>query len=278
MLSGVPLGEVVTLAVAVLVGGAVTGLLAGLFGIGGGAIAVPVLYEVFGVLGVPEAVRMQLCIGTSLAIIVPTSLRSYLTHRRKGTIPPGILRVWAAPAVAGVVTGSLLAAVAPAWVFKVAFVVVTALIASKLLFGRADWRLSEALPGRGVMSAYGYVIGLYASLVGVGGGSLVALFLTLHGETIHVAVAVSAGLGFIIAGVGTLGYVIAGWPHGGALPPFSVGFVSLVGVVLMAPVSTFTASYGARLAHAMPRRRLEIAFGCFLYLVAFRFLVSLFWA
>jgi uncharacterized membrane protein YfcA len=278
MLSGVPLAELVWVAFAIVVGGAVTGLLAGLFGIGGGAIAVPVLYEVFRVLGVSDAVRIQLCVGTSLAIVVPTTLRSYLTHRRMGTIPPGILRTWTAPALVGVLTGSLIAAVAPAWVFKLTFLVVTALIASKLVFGRADWRITEGLPGRGVMSLYGYLIGLYASLVGVGGGSLVTLFLTLHGETIHVAVAVSAGLGVLISLAGTVGYVIAGWPHRGELPPFSLGFVSLLGVVVMAPISTFVASYGARLAHATSRRRLEIAFGCFLYLVALRFLVSLVWS
>ena len=118
MLLGVPLGEWVLLAAAVVSAGVVTGILAGLFGIGGGAIIVPVLYEVFRILGVPEEVRMQLCVGTSLAIIVPTSLRSFLAHRAKGNLPVEIIRTWAPPITAGIVVGAVIAAFAPSWVFK----------------------------------------------------------------------------------------------------------------------------------------------------------------
>ena len=103
--------------------GILVGILAGLFGIGGGAIIVPVLYEVFRALGVPEDVRMQLCIGTSLAIIVPTTVRSYLGHKKKGAAMPNVVRIWALPAVVGVAIGSVVASYAPAAVFKIAFVV-----------------------------------------------------------------------------------------------------------------------------------------------------------
>src|SRR5947209_13417069 len=105
---GVSVGEIALLVAAVLVAGVATGILAGLFGIGGGAIIVPVLYEVFRILGVPEEVRMQLCVGTSLAIIIPTTVRSYLTHRAKGAVLMDVLRIWAVPAVAGVVVGSVI--------------------------------------------------------------------------------------------------------------------------------------------------------------------------
>ena len=98
-LLGTPVGELAFLAAAILVAGAVTGLLAGLFGIGGGALIVPVLFEVFGILGVPDEVRLQLCVGTSLAIIVPTNLRSYLAHRAKGAVVTGVARRWALPAI-----------------------------------------------------------------------------------------------------------------------------------------------------------------------------------
>src|ERR1700704_5290996 len=133
---GVPAGDLVWLAPAVVAAGILTGILAGLFGIGGGAVIVPVLFEVFRVLGVPEEVRMQLCIGTSLAIIVPTTIRSYLAHRLKGEGIREVVRRWALPAVAGVATGSALAAFAPGAVFKVAFVLVASFIAIKLLFAR----------------------------------------------------------------------------------------------------------------------------------------------
>src|ERR1700689_4389385 len=124
MLFGVGLSEIIWLAVAVVIGGVVTGILAGLFGIGGGAVIVPVLYEVFRLLNVSEEVRMQLCVGTSIAIILPTTIRSYLTHRAKGLVIPNVIRLWAAPAVVGVICGAVIAAFAPAAVFKIAFVVI----------------------------------------------------------------------------------------------------------------------------------------------------------
>ncbi len=271
----VPVNELIWLAAAILVGGAVTGVLAGLFGIGGGAVIVPVLFEVFRVLGVPEEVRMQLCIGTSLAIIVPTTIRSYLAHRLKGEGIREVVRRWALPAVAGVATGSLMAAFAPGAVFKVAFVLVASFIAIKLLFARDSWRLGDDLPGAPAMTAYGFTIGLCSSLMGVSGGSLANLVLTLYGRSIHNAVAISAGLGVPISIAGTIGYMVAGFKHQALLPPLSVGFVSLIGVLLMAPVSSFTALYGARLAHALSRRRLEVAFAIFLLAASARFLISL---
>jgi uncharacterized membrane protein YfcA len=275
MLLDVPLGELVWLAAAIIVSGAVTGILAGLFGIGGGAVIVPALYEVFRILGVPEEVRMQLCIGTSLAIIVPTTIRSYLAHRERGEGIREVVRLWAVPAVVGVAIGSLLAAFAPGIVFKIAFVVIVSIIAVKLLFGRDSWRLGDDLPGRPAMTFYGFLVGLCSSLLGVSGGSLSNLVLMLYGKPIHNAVAISAGLGVPISIAGTLGYALAGLRYQALLPPLSVGFVSVIGLVLMAPVSSFVAVYGARLAHAMSRRRLEIAFGLFLLAVAARFVVSL---
>jgi uncharacterized membrane protein YfcA len=275
MFPDVPFGELAVLAAAIILSGVVTGILAGLFGIGGGAVIVPVLYEVFRILGVAEEVRMQLCIGTSLAIIVPTTIRSYFAHRERDQGIREVVRQWAAPAVVGVATGSLLAAFAPGIVFKVAFVAIVSFIAVKLLFGRDSWRLGDDLPGRPAMTFYGFLIGLCSSLLGVSGGSLSNLVLMLYGKSIHNAVAISAGLGVPISIAGAVGYALAGLRHQALLPPLSIGFVSVVGLVLMAPVSSFVAVYGARLAHAMSRRRLEIALGAFLLAVAVRFLVSL---
>ena len=123
MLLGYPIGEIALLALWIAGAGILVGILAGLFGIGGGAIIVPVLYEVFRVLDVPEDVRMQLCIGTSLAIIVPTTVRSYIAHKKKGAVIPEVVRIWALPAIVGVAIGSVAASFAPAPVFKIAFVV-----------------------------------------------------------------------------------------------------------------------------------------------------------
>ena len=275
MISGVPLGEILLLIAGIVTGGVVTGLLAGLFGIGGGAVIVPVLYEVFRILDVPDEVRMQLCVGTSLAIIVPTNIRSYLTHRAKGAVDHGVVRLWVFPAIGGIVIGSIVAAFAPAAVFRMAFVVIAGVIAFKLLFGRDSWRIADDFPGQPAMSAFGFLVGLSSSLMGVSGGSVSNMIQTLYGRTIHQAVATSAALGVPISIVGTLGYVLAGLPHHALLPPLSVGFVSLLGVVVMAPVASFVAPYGARLAHALPRRQLEIGFAIFLLIVCARFVVSL---
>jgi len=236
---------------------------------------VPVLYEVFRALGVPEEVRMQLCIGTSTAIIVPTNIRSFLVHRAKGAVMMDVVKVWAIPAVLGVATGSAIAAFAPAALMKIVFVLITGVIAIKMLAGREDWRISDDLPGTAAMTGYGYLIGLGASLIGISGGSISNMILTLHGKSLHAAVATSAGLGVPITIVGTVGYMLAGLPRSGLLPPLSIGFVSLIGLVLMAPIASLFAGYGARLAHALPKRRLEIIFAIFLLSVMVRFLISL---
>ena len=273
---GHSLGEIALLAAWIAGAGILVGILAGLFGIGGGAIIVPVLYEVFRSLGVPEDVRMQLCIGTSLAIIVPTTVSSYLGHKKKGAVIVDLVRIWALPAVAGVAIGSVTASYAPSAVFKIAFVIFAAFIAARMLFGSERWSLGSELPGRGLLTFYGFVTGLFSSLVGVSGGAVSNAVLTLYGRPMQQAVATSAGVGVPITIAGTIGYMLAGWRHLAELPPLSIGFVSLIGVALMAPVSSYMTRYGVRLAHWLPRRQLEIAFGIFLVIVSLRFLLSLF--
>lgn len=275
MIAGISYNELAWLAAAIVAGGVLAGFLAGLFGIGGGAIIVPVLYEVFRIIGVPDDVRMQLCIGTSLAIIVPTTIRSYVAHRARGAVMPDVMRIWMAPMVIGVGIGSVLAAFAPQAVFKVAFVILAAIIAARLLFGGDKWRFGDELPGTPGMVAYGLGIGLAGSLMGVSGGSMSTMVLSLYGKPIHAAVGTAAGLGVPLTIAGTIGYIVAGWSHMAALPPLSLGFVSLIGVALMAPVSSWVAIFGVRAAHALPKRQLEIAFGIFLLLVSIRFVVSL---
>lgn len=275
MLLGVSLHEILWLVLTIVVAGVVTGVLAGLFGVGGGAVIVPVLYEVFRVLGVPEDVRMQLCVGTSTAIIVPTVIRSFLVHRARGLVIPGVIGKWALPAVAGVAVSAVIAAFAPPYVFTLAFIIIATFMATKLLFASNRWSLGSALPGPLPMTFFGFGIGLGGSLMGVSGGGLSTIVLTLYKQPIHNAVATSSGLAVPITVAGSIGFALAGLPHEAQLPAFSVGFVSLIGLVVMAPVASFMSPYGARLAHKLPRRALEIAFGCFLQIVALRFLVSL---
>lgn len=261
-------------AVALAAGGAVTGVLAGLFGVGGGAITVPILFEVFGLVGVPEEVAMPLAVGTSLAIIVPTSIRSVRGHHAKGAVDAAVLRAWAVPVVVGVLVGAWVARYAEPEVFQGVFVVVAAINAAKLLFGRESWRIAEGLPGGLGLRAYGFVIGLASALMGIGGGALSTLVLTLYGRPIHQAVATSSGMGVLISVPGALGYVVAGWGKAG-LPVGSLGFVSLFAFLFVVPMALLTAGIGVNLAQALPRRRLEVLFGLFLALVCLRFLVAI---
>jgi len=224
---------------------------------------------------VPDELRIQLCLGTALAIMVPTTWRSFKAHRARGHSADEILRAWVVPAVLGVAVGSVAAAFAPAGLFKAAFAGIGGLIAARLLFGPEGWVLGSDLPGRPAMRAYGFLIGLGSSLMGIAGGSLGTIVLTLYRRPIHQAVATAAGLGVPITTAGNIGYILAGLRYQSMLPPLSVGFVSAIGVVLIAPVSSYVAPLGARLAHALSRRQLEIAFGLFLLAAAARFLASL---
>jgi uncharacterized membrane protein YfcA len=277
MLFGVPLAEVAWLVLAIVVGGVLTGILAGLFGIGGGAVVVPVLYEVFRVVGVPEEVRMQLCVGTSLAIMAPTTISSYRAHLASGAVLPEVVRIWIVPTVVGVGIGALIALVAPSAVFRAAFAVIGSGIAIKLLIGGDSLKIGDTLPGRWAMWIYGVVIGLASSLMGISGGSLSTIVLMLYGKTLHQAVATSAGITVSISIAGAIGYMLAGLPQQSAMPPLSIGFVSFVGLVLMAPISTLVAGLGARLAHGLSKRTLETAFGLYLLAMALRFAATLVW-
>jgi uncharacterized membrane protein YfcA len=279
---GIPLSDLAWLAVSLIFAGAVTGVLAGVFGVGGGAVIVPVLYELFRMVGVPEEVRMPLCVGTSLAIIIPTSIRSFNAHRAKGAVDMAVLRQWAVPVIVGVVSGSLVARYAPADLFKAVFVLVAGVSAIRLLFGKDSWRLGTDMPTGPIMTVYGLVIGVLSSLMGIGGGQLSNLFMTFYGRPIHQAVATSSGLGVLISIPGALGYIYAGWPRAAEYPdvaalqfPLAIGYISLIGAVLFVPTSIWTAPLGARLAHRLSKRRLEVAFGIFLLIVCARFFVSL---
>lgn len=254
--------------------GALIGFLAGLFGIGGGAISVPVFYEVFQILGHPPEVAMPMAVGTSLAVIVPTSILSSRAHHEKGTVDMRLLKIWAVPVLLGVAAGSLIARHADPAVFQIVFVLVAAVNAAKLLSGGAGWRLRDSLPGRLGLSAYGAGIGLVSALMGIGGGAVSNLVMTLHNVPIHRAVSTSAGVGVLISIPGTLGYMAAGYGQPG-LPPDAVGFVSWATVLMTLPTSLVTTRLGVRLAHRLTRRRLETAFGLFLLAVCARFVLLL---
>src|SRR5437868_2598951 len=282
MAAGLTLSELVELALMLIAVGALSGFFAGIFGVGGGAILVPVFYECFRLAGVPLEVRMPLCIGTSLAIIIPTSISSFRAHYagRAGDI--GILNRWWLPIVLGVIAGSITARYAPERLFKIVFVMVAWSAAARLILARENWKLGDDVPKGPLMRLYGFFIGLLSTLMGVGGGLFANLLMTFYGRPIHQAVATSSALAVLISIPGALGYVYAGWPAAARFPdvaalqlPFALGYVSLIGAALVMPTSLLTAPLGVRAAHAMSKRTLEMAFGCYLLLVGSRFVVSL---
>jgi uncharacterized membrane protein YfcA len=281
-IAGLDVSELVELALLLIAVGALSGFLAGVFGIGGGAILVPVFYECFRLAGVPLEVRMPLCIGTSLAIIIPTSIRSYMAHRARGAVDMEVIKSWWLVVLAGVIAGSVTARYAPERLFKIVFVLVAYSAAARLIFARETWKLGDDLPKGLLMKAFGFFVGLLSTLMGIGGGLFANLLMTFYGRPIHQAVATSAALAVLISIPGALGYVYAGWPAAAHYPqvaalqlPFALGYVSLIGALLVMPTSLLTAGLGVRVAHALSKRTLEIAFGCYLLIVGSRFVLSL---
>lgn len=281
-IAGLDVRQLAELALLLVAVGALSGFLAGLFGIGGGAILVPVFYECFRLAGVPLEVRMPLCIGTSLAIIIPTSISSFRAHYLRGAVDMKILRQWWLPVVIGVVAGGITARYAPERLFKIVFVMVAYTAATRLLLARASWKFGAEFPKGPLMKLYGFVVGLLSTLMGVGGGLFLNLLMTFYGRPIHQAVATSSALAVLISIPGAVGYIYAGWPAAMRYPeivalqmPFAIGYVSLIGAVLVIPTGLLTAPLGVKAAHSMSKRTLEVAFGCYLFIVGSRFLVSL---
>ena len=274
MVMGVTPAELSVVVVALITGGVFAGFLAGLLGIGGGGVLVPVLYEVFRILDVDPSIRMHLTLGTSLAIIAPTALKSFSGHRAKGAVDIPVLVRMGPWIVAGVVVGILIANISSGTTLKWIWAIAASLFALKMALGREDWRLGNHLPGRPWLEIVSSAIGCLSTLMSIGGATFVVPFLTLYGRPILRAVGTASGIGPMIALPGTIGYMWAGW---GAenLPLFSLGYVSLIGALVIAPISVFAAPYGVHVAHKIPRRRLELAFAAFLAFVALRFYADL---
>lgn len=259
-----------------LIGGALTGVLAGLFGIGGGTLLVPVLYEIARHSNIPPEWQMQVAVGTSLAVIAPTSLVSYFSHRKKGVGDSALLREWRLPVLGGVVTGAIFAAYVPSLFLKTLFAIVCGVTALRLMFDpQGKWRLGTEMPQGLALKGLGLGIGFLSALLGLGGGIFSTLLMTLYNRPIHQAVATSAGIGVIVSAPGAVGYMISGYTHAHNFPLWCIGFVSLLAVVLIAPLSSLFAPLGVKLAHRFSKRKLEFAFAVYLSLIAVRFVAAL---
>jgi len=257
-----------------IVAGAIAGFLAGLLGIGGGGVLVPVFYEIFRVLGVDPEIHMHLALGTTMAILAPTTLRSFRGHYQKGTVDMALWRRFAPWVLIGVLVGSITAGVASGAVLKWVWILVSALVAVKLALGREDWKLGARAPHAPWFEGAFFSFGWLSTLMSIGGGTFVVPYLTLYGRSILSAVASSASFGPLIAVPGVLGYIWAGWGAEADLP-WTLGYVSFAAALVVAPVSVLAAPLGVRLAHGVKRRTLELSFAAFLAVVCMRFLMTL---
>lgn len=262
------------LAAALLVTGVVAGVLAGLLGVGGGIVIVPVLYHLFTLLGIDESVRMHVAVGTSLATIIPTSIMSARAHRRRGSLNRELLGRLIPPVVVGVLIGSVLSGYFSGRVLTMIFATVALLVALNMAFKRDGFALGDGLPGPAGTALIGVSIGGISTLMGIGGGTLSVPLLNAFRTPMHMAVGTGAALGMIISLPGAIGFLIngIGVPN---LPPATVGYVNLLGMALIVPATMLTTAWGARLAHAIDARRLRQVFAAFLALTALRMFYGL---
>lgn len=259
---------------ALLATGVVAGIMAGLLGVGGGIVIVPVLFHLFSLLGIDEAVRMHLAVGTSLATIIPTSIMSARAHRQKGGLDAGVLR----RLVPGVVIGVLLGGVASRYLSGEAltglFATIALLVAANM-FRRNTRIIRDGMPGPLGSGLIGAVIGGISSLMGIGGGTLSVPILSALNTPIRIAVGTGAALGLVISIPGTLSFMLSGLGEPGRLPG-SIGYVNLLGFAAIVPMTMLCAPLGARLAHAIDPAMLKRLFALFLLATAVRMYIDLF--
>lgn len=255
--------------------GLVAGVIAGLLGVGGGIVIVPVLSATLLLLGTPETVAMQVAVGTSLASIIPTSISSLRAHHSRGAVDADILKSWAPAVAVGVLTGAAVASSVKGPVLSAVFGVVAFCVALHMTFVSADVRLADHPPTGWLKNLIAGLIGLISSMMGIGGGSLTVPVLTLSNFPIRRAVGTSSALGLVIAVPGALGFIVGGWGAQG-VPDLSLGYVNLLGLALIVPASMWTAPFGAKLAHTLSPVLLRRAFAAFLALTSIKMLYTAF--
>lgn len=263
--------ELVWLFAALAVTALFAGFIGGLFGVGGGIVVVPALYIVFSALDIDEAVRMHLAVGTSLSTIIATSARSLAAHAKAQAVDFDVLRTWSPWIIAGALIGSALAGVSNTEVLLIVFGAGLLLVAAQMGLGDPNWRLADDMPKGALRALIAGGVGIVSAMMGIGGGSFGVPLMTLFGRPIHRAVATASGFGAAIALPAALGYVVSGWGREG-LPPWSLGFVSVPGFILLAALTAMTAPIGARLAHRLPQRTLKRAFAVLLAVLALNML------
>lgn len=255
--------------------GFVAGVLAGLLGVGGGIVIVPVLCLVFELLELPAESAMHVAVGTSLACIVPTSISSMRAHYRRGAVDSDLFRKWAPALLVGAVAGVAIASAVGDDVLIAVFAVMACLVSVDLAFKREHFHLAPDLPTTGWPNrCLAGGIGTLSVMMGIGGGTLSVPVLCLFNYPIHRAVGTASALGLLIALPGALGYAMAGAEVMGR-PVGSIGYVNLPGVAAIIPMTVLSAPLGAALAHRLSRLWLRRAFALFLAVTSARMFLEL---
>ncbi len=253
--------------------GAVAGVLAGLMGIGGGIIIVPMLAFCFTRLNFPHEHIMHLALGTSLASIIFTSVSSFIFHHRRGAVHWDIVQRITPGIIVGTLAGAYIASLMTTNSLKGFFGIFLSYVALQLLRDKKP-KASRELPGAAGMFGVGNVIGVSSSLLGIGGGTLSVTFMIWCNITVHHAIGTSAAIGFPIAIAGTVGYIITGY-HTSGLPTYSMGYIYLPALLGLVSASMLTAPLGVRLAHWLPVPKLKRVFAVLLLIAGVRMLISL---
>lgn len=257
------------LGVAMLATGSVAGVLAGLFGIGGGIVIVPVLEAALGFIGVDPAIRMHVAVGTSLATIIPTSISSARAHHQRKSVDVDIVKRWGIFVLLGALLGAWIASQVHSRVLAMVFATLALLVAIKMVLMPESRNLTEEVPRGPAVAVIPTAIGCFSSMMGIGGGTFSVMTLTLFNEPIHRAVGTAALFGLVISLPATIGFMLAGWGDV-RVPPASLGYVSLIGFACIAPATVLAAPLGAKIAHAFSGRRLSMLFGAFLVIASIR--------
>ena len=249
-----------------LVIGAFAGVLAGLLGVGGGIVLVPAFFYAFQTLGYDGSQLMQMCLATSLATIIVTSMRSVHSHHKKGAVDGDILRGWAPGIALGAVVGMLVVSQLRSTTLQAIFGVLALTVGVYMSFGRAEWRLGQAMPKGPLRIVLSPLVGFMSVLMGIGGGSFGVPLMSLFNTAIHRAVATAAGFGVVIAVPAVIGFLFVEMNMD--VPPLTIGAVNLIAFVIIIAMTLVTAPWGVKLAHSMDAKPLKRAFGVFLVLVA----------
>lgn len=263
--------QILPLVVLLLGIGAVAGVIAGLLGVGGGIILVPSFFYMFAALGYDSENLMQICVATSLATIIFTSMRSVLGHNKKGAVDWVILKSWAPGIVIGAVAGVLIAREMQSVTLMVIFGILGTFVGFYLAFGSESWRLGDAMPKRIGRITTSPILGFLSVLMGIGGGSFGVPIMTLFNQPIHRAIATSAGFGVIIAIPSVIGFLLIGWDMP-VKPPLTVGLVNLPAFAIVVSMTLLTAPFGVKIAHAMNPKPLKTVFAFFIMIMALNML------